>query len=572
MRFKIIRLITYVLFVVIVLDLFYIQVIRGNYFYHLSKNNRIRVVPLTGWRGKIFDRHGLILADNRVSYNVMVIPQEIKNFSDLFEYLSRVLEVKRDELENTYSQRRYAPFAPVVVAEDISREKVFLIEENKYRFPGLMVEESFRRFYPWGSDMAHVLGYVGRINLRRMAEKKSYGYSPQSIVGYTGVEEYYDQYLKAEEGGFQIEVNSRGRQVRLLSFKEPLKGKDITLTVDARLQQLATRLLEGRRGAIIVLDVDSGEIIGLVSSPSYDPNALVDKKKSQEASRYLSDSSSPLLNRAMTAKFPPGSVFKVAVALGALHSKKITAHTTFTCDGAYSLGGITFGCPHAHGEENLTEAIAHSCNIYFYNAGAVLGADLMNRYAHVLGLGNLTLIDLPYEEFGFIPSPQQRTLSGRGRWYKGDTLNFAIGQGDTLTTPLQLTTMMAVIAKEGVVVHPHVIKMIGPHEVLGYSFGRKIKIDKNALKVLQQALRAAVSFPDGTAHDLAAIEEYEVLGKTGTAQSAKDKENHSWFVGYTRGAKKNIAFCVFLEYGGSSHQAVLLTKELLLNMNAEDIL
>jgi penicillin-binding protein 2 len=403
---------------------------------------------------------------------------------------------------------------------------------------------------------------------------KEYGYSPQSVIGYSGVEEYYDDDLKGGGGGLQIEVDSRGRQVRLLSLKEPIKGQDIVLTIDSSIQQSALELLDDKIGTIIVMDMDNGEILGLTSSPAFDPNILVQSEGDANKRRIaalFSNPSSPFLNRAIKGLFPPGSVFKVAVAIGALDSKKITQHTPFVCTGVFELGGRKFRCTHAHGTQNLIESIVHSCNVYFYHLGLILGADTISHYAKQLGLGSLTHIDLPYEGVGNVPSRRQRLLSGGGRWYAGDTLNLSIGQGDVLVTPIQLVRMMATIARNGVEVQPHLIKAIGGLEVAKYLTERQIKIDKKHFQTVQKALRATVSNYSGTAHVLD-IQDLHIAGKTGTAQTSGGRENHAWFVGYVKGKKRNFSFCVFLEHGGSSQNACILARQLLLKMQNEKIL
>jgi len=571
MRIKIIRIIIIGLFLIVVMDLFYVQVIRGSYYYHLSKNNRIRIVPLEGWRGKIKDRNGKILADNRNSYNVVVIPQDIKDIEKLFSYLSEVLDINQKRLVQRYRQNKAAPFAPVIIAQDIERSKAIILEENKYRFPSLLIQQSFKRIYPFNENSAHVLGYVGKINRAKIERFKEYGYSPMSIIGYSGIEEYYDSHLKGSSGGLQIEVNSKGRQVRLLSRREPQRGQDITLTVDSDIQQMSMDLLANRRGAIIVMDIDNGEILGLTSSPTYDPNIFISPKNRNTSSTYFSHKYSPYLNRAIRGVFPPGSVFKVVMAICGLDSKKITQYTPFICKGFYELAGMKFRCTHRHGSQNLIESLAHSCNVYYYHLGLILGADKIYNYARQLGLGSLTHIDLPYEGKGNISSRRERLLSRKRRWYTGDTLNFSIGQGDMLTTPLQLVRMMATVARDGIEVQPHLVKVIGNTAVDKYSFERKLKIDKNIFQTIKKGLRATVTDFSGTAHILDMKEIY-VAGKTGTAQTSGDQENHSWFVGYAKSDKKNIAFCVLLEHGGSSQNACLLSRQLLLRMKSKNIL
>lgn len=571
MRIKIIRVIIYGLFLTIALNLIYVQVIRGGYYYHLSANNRIRIVPLEGWRGKIKDRNGIVLADSRIAYNVMVAPQDIGDRQELFQFLSQVLDIDASIIERRYLRKKLAPFAPVKIAENISRNKAIVLEENKYRYPNLIVQEGFKRSYPLKKNSAHVLGHVGKVNRERRDRFKKYGYSPQSITGYTGVEEYYDAFLKGGGGGIQIEVNSRGQQVRLLSLKEPTKGQDITLAIDSNIQQIAMDSLEGATGTIVVMDMDNGEILGMTSSPSFDPNIFVDVRKQRRLPGLFSDARAPFLNRAIKGLFPPGSVFKVPVAIGALDSQKITPHTSYTCRGFYELGGRKFRCTHSHGSQDLIQSLAQSCNIYFYHIGSILGVEGLYRYARKFGLGLPTYIDLPYEESGNIPNRRKRFQRGKKQWYAGDTLNFSVGQGDVLTTPLQLVRMIATVANNGMEVQPHVIKSIGGVPAVQYNFKREVKINKGVFKTVNKGLRAAVTDYKGTAHVLD-FDELYVAGKTGTAQTSGGKKDHAWFVGYVKSDKRNVAFCVFLEHGGSSQNACLVSKKLLLSMKKEEIL
>ncbi len=571
MRLKIIRLSIIVCFVIIIFNLFYIQGIRGNYYLNLSLNNHIRLVALEGWRGLIKDRNGKILADNRLSFNVAVLPQDLVNRErELFAFLSEVLGIDSKKIIQRYRAKKTSLFAPVILAEDISREKAIVLEENKYRFPSLLIQETTRRFYPFHDDGAHLLGYVGKINRSKMKELREYGYVPQSLFGYGGVEEYYDNDLRGEEGGIQIEVNHQGQQVRLLGLKEPRQGKDITLTVDADIQALSQGLLEGKTGSIILMDMDNGEILGLTSAPSFDPNIFLDSQMQERISSLFVNPASPLLNRAIQGVYPPGSVFKVVLALAGLSNDKITLDKSFFCNGVYELGGTQFNCTHEHGSQNLEQSLAHSCNIYYYHLGLLLGADSIFKYAHLMELGNLTQIDLPYEEKGFIPS-RRKTLSAAGRqWYTGDTLNFSIGQGMTLATPLQLVRVMAMVANNGRAIHPHIIRNLEGKNFDQYSSVKEIPLPKNVFQIVQKALRQAVVDTTGTAQALN-IEGLHVAGKTGTAQSTAGKEHHAWFVGYVKG-KKNLAFCVFLEHGGSSSNACVIARDLLLKMREKEIL
>ena len=571
MRIKIIRIIVILGLVCLAVDLVYIQGIRGSFYYHQSVNNRIRVIPVEGIRGRILDRNGVVLADNRLSFNVAVIPQDIKENDRVFHYLSQVLNIKKSKLLQQYSQKKLAPFAPVVVAEDVDKKVAMILEENKFRFPGLYVQEHYRRYYPLGSIGGHILGHVGKINRTKMEKLKDYGYTPLSVVGYSGVEEYYDNYLKGKEGGLQIEVNNRGQQVRLLSIRDAESGQDVQLTIDARIQQLAQEALGDRKGAIVIMDFDSGEILGMVSFPTYDPNIFVDNRLRKNISSAYSNPDAPLLNRAIQGQYPPGSIFKTVVTVAALANKKISRHTTFNCPGYYALGRRQFRCAHVHNAQNLIQGIAHSCNVYFFNTGLLIGPDQMYKYAKLLGLGQVTDVDLPAEEKGFIPSRRFRKIRNPTGWYKGDTLNYSIGQGEVLSTPLQITRLMTTLGRGGKEVQPFLIKKIGDQDIVQFSTVRLVKIDPEIFEIVQEGLKGAVKDPYGTAR-LLDMPGFKIFGKTGTAQSVPGRDEHAWFAGYSLEGKKRVAFCVFLEYGGSSYNAVVLTRELFQRLRTEDIL
>jgi len=570
MRIKILRIIIYSAILLVGINLFYIQIIRGQRYFNLSVHNRIRIVPLKERRGRIYDRNGVILADNRLSFDITVIPQDILDKERLFDFLSRTLEVDRDDLLRRFDLKRMTPFAPVVVARDVDKKTAMTIEENKFLFPGLYIQETYNRYYPFGTVGAHVLGQVGKITAQRMEEIGDYGFTPSSTVGYAGVEAYYDDYLRGKPGGIQIEVDNRGRQVQLLSLRDPESGEDIYLTLDQRIQEVAARVLGERPGAIIIMDLDSSEILGFVSSPSFNPNAFTSSALQKEVGRYFTDKGNPLLNRAIQGLYPPGSVFKTIVAMAGLDTGKISADTVFDCRGYFALGNRRFHCLHVHGRQNLLEGIYHSCNVYFYNVGDLLGPDILHKYARMFGLGGLTHIDLPFEEEGMVPSRLRRKMENRG-WYRGDTLNLSIGQGDLLVTPLQVLRLMATIARNGRDVQPHLIRKIGKKNIVRFSTIRHVGLARGVYETIQKGLRLAVAESTGTARHLN-IDGLRVSGKTGTAQSVPGKEEHAWFAGYEVAAKTKIAFCVFLEHGDSSYYSVRLGKELLQELRKQEIL
>ena len=569
MRLKIFRIIITVMFLSIAAGLINTQVIRGFDYFTQSRNNIIRVVPIDGKRGLILDRNGVVLADNRMSFDVMVVPQELKDRDAVFAYLSKTLGIDKEKLIKIYRRKILASFAPVVIASDVKRETAIVLEENKFRFPGLMVHAGFKRYYPFVDINAHVIGYVGKINRSRITQLKDYGYAIQNMVGYSGVEEYYDNFLRGEDGGLQIEVDNRGKQVRLLGYKESVTGENINLTIDSRIQKMAVEALEGRKGSVIVMNMDTGEILGMVSLPSFDPNAFVEGRR--EISAYFNDSSAPLLNRAISGQYPPGSTFKIPVSIGALETRKITVNTSFTCPGYYMLGRRRFDCSHTHGVQNYTEGIAHSCNVYFFNTGLLEGPESIIKYARQLGLGDLTNIDLPYEAKGLILDKPLRRTGRDQKWHTGDILNVSIGQGDILTTPIQMVRLMASVARDGEEINPYVLKSVGSVEVQRQVAPRKIDVSQQTLDIVKTGLRAAVGDNAGTAHILD-ISDMPVSGKTGTAQTSGGMAHHAWFVGFCPTTKTKIVFCVFLEHGGSSYNACFVARNLLLRMKEDEIL
>jgi len=561
MRLNVIHSIVFFLFGLIVCGLFYMQIIHGAYYHRQSMNNHIRIVPSDAPRGRILDRNGVPLADDRMAFHVGVVAQDVENKKALFDYLGSVLNKSPVFLERQFQRKKAATFAPVILAEDIPVEMALKIEEEKFVYPGLVVQQGFQRVYPFDSIGAHVLGYVGKIDDTQMGDKDVYGYTPLSLVGKTGIEKEYDAYLQGTAGGRQVEINSRGQQVRLLGIKEPVAGHDVILTLDQRAQTIAQELLKGVKGAIVVMDADNADVLSLVSSPSYDPNVFTDKSKQDYLDVYFNNAETPLFNRAVSGQYPPGSVFKILLALAAIERHKITPSTRFDCPGFLMVGHRKFGCSHVHGVQDFQGALARSCNVYFFHVGELVGAPTIGAYAKAFGFNRPTGIDLPFESAGQVVT---KAPSGT-TWYTGDTLNLSIGQGYTLTTPLQLTVLMAAVANDGVILRPRLVKgKVSPRPI--------VRLREDTWRQVQKGLKAVVDDPQGTGHALQEVHGLEIYGKTGTAQSVHGKPNHAWFVGYAKSFKKHIAFCVFLEYGGSSENAVQIARKVLLNLQSLQII
>ncbi len=569
MRIHILGKLIFVFLGLIIAVLVFMQIIQGDYYYQLSCNNRIRVVSIDAPRGRIYDRHGAVLADNQSAYNIAVVPQDVEDADALFSFVGKVLKRDPKKIQRLFKHRKVSPLDPVVIAEDVERSVLITIEENRFQYPGLEIEESFKRFYPYHENSAHVVGYVGKIDPLAADVMQDYGYTPLSLVGKIGAEQFYESVLQGTPGGRQIEVNSRGQQVRLLGTKDSVKGKDIALTIDERIQTTATQLLDSKRGSIVVMDMANGQILGMVSSPSFDPDAFTDRVQRYRIPGYFGNPFRPLVNRAISGQYPPGSVFKIPVALAALERAKINPETTFECPGFYMLGKARFGCAHVHGRENLLQAIAHSCNVYFYQIGQLVAPSVIGAYAKAFGLTRPTGIDLPFESSGLMILPGQK----KGGWFTGNTLNLSIGQGDTLTTPLQLTVMISAVANDGIVLRPRILRAIDGKLFADQDLSQRPIVRLNSLtwRKIQDGMRQTVADKDGTAHLLNELTGMTVSGKTGTAQAGRQGD-HAWFVGYVRSPKNNLAFCVFLEHGGSSANAVVITRDLLFQMQSFGII
>ncbi len=549
MRVKVLAALIFTLFLFLIAGLFYLQIIKGSFYQNLSAKNRIRLIPIESPRGRIFDRNGTLLVDNRISFDLSVIPLELKDRKTLFHSLANTLGIKREALERSYKNNYLTPFKPVTIAADIDRRDAIMLEEERLDLPGAIIETSPRRRYLYKNSLSHVLGYLGRINQQELTKLKDYGYSRTDLIGKAGIERFYDNYLRGRHGGMQLEVNNRGYQVGILGIREPSKAKDLHLTIDIKLQNFIEEIFKDARAAACVMDVSSGEILSLVSTPSFDPNGFVEFGNDKELRSLLTRDDYPMLNRVLHCTYPPGSVFKIITAQVALEKEKITPETEFSCAGSYSLGRKTFKCwkKAGHGTQSIREAIKNSCNVFFYQTGRLLNADDIANFAARYGFGEPTGVDVENEASGLVPNKMWKLLKRKEPWYKGETLNYAIGQGYLLVTPMQIVRMTAAVANGGSLVAPYIVKRIADvhmHQTKASS----VKISKETLSIVNDGLIKVVNDPRGTGR-YAAVEGLMVAGKTGTAETSQEK-THAWFTGFAPAKDPKVALVVFLEYGG----------------------
>ena len=549
MRIRFIKGVIIFFFVALGLSLFYIQCIQGYHYSELSQKNRIRLVPLLAPRGNIYDRTGRLLAGSRLAFDCTIIPQEFDVSEEKMRELAGLLGMEASSLKRIIAEDAVAPFIPLVLRKDIGKDTAIAISERGVDFPGLVIQTYPTRHYPNRVTGSHVVGYLGKISEGELEALREYGYEPMDLVGRGGLEFFYDDYLKGENGGMQVEVDARGRELRVLGVKEPERGKDIMVSLDLELQGFIDNLMEGSKGAVMIMSSTTGEMLSLVNKPDFDPNIFISSSRSSVISELLSRRDYPLVNRSISGTYPPGSAFKVVTASAALDLGLLDRDEQLECEGHYEVGYRRFNCwkRSGHKMQNIVEGIKNSCNVFFYKTGRRVGVDSLSDYAAQYGFGARSGIDLPYEAEGVVPTRSWKQRNIKESWYEGDTLNLAIGQGYLLVTPIQVLCMINALATEGQLIRPFLAKEIEGVEV--YSDDRKwLNISGDVFRTVKEGTRSAVNGEHGTA-GAARVDGLDIAGKTGTAQAGPEG-THAWFAGYSPSDRPRISLVIFLEYGG----------------------
>ena len=565
-RFGVLAALAVAGFGLVLLGLLRLQVLQHDELSRLADQNRIRLDVIRAPRGAIRDRSGRLLADSQPSFDIVFRPAPIESTLRVrsvvaSDWLARVTgaiagdsnDVRRRVQEanrtgQTAVLRRTAPYAVMAA-----------VEESRSELDGIDVQVGPLRRYPSGTLAAQLLGYAGEINEGEMADRTDKGYSLGDLIGKTGVERRYEEVLRGEDGAEFVVVNAMGKRVTTLEEgppRLPVPGHDVTLTIDLDVQRaLEEAMAKVERGAAVVLDPRDGSVLAMVSKPVYDPNEFSRGISFDRWKELNSNGAYPLLNRATQSAYPPGSTFKIVTMLAGLKAGAVTpdTHMPTTCTGGYFYGGRRFGCweHRGHGSLDLVDALQHSCDVYFYQLGLRLGLDPLEQMAHAVGLGEKTGIDLPAEAAGLVPSSQYYNRHFRtGRWPKGVLLNIGIGQGELLTTPLQLATMTAVVANGGHAVRPHVVMAVQGQG--------KFKIEKPVESgVVTDAAKWAavhlamhkVTIPGGTANSTRTVPGLNVAGKTGTAQNPHGND-HALFVGFAPLEAPTIVMAIVAENSG----------------------
>lgn len=559
---------------------------NGPVYRSKSEHNRIRLQDISPFRGIIFDRNGEVLVDNRPSYDLYIIPEEVQDKGRLLESLNRLIGLDPGSTGGWLDKvSRGLPFKPVCVKRDISRNELATIETHRFNLPGILIKVKQQRRYISGKLASHLLGYMGEITKQQLRAGEYPNNKSGDLIGKSGVEWKWQTVLNGKRGGEQVEVDAAGRIIKVVSRKPPVSGADIYLTIDKNLQVLAEKALSGKKGAIVAMDPRDGEILALASSPPYDPNLFVGGIDKASWENIVSSEDSALQNRALTGLYPPGSVFKIIIALAGLQEGVIDPAEELFCNGTYSLGRSKYRCwkKYGHGKVGFHRALVESCDIYFYKMGRRLGVDRIASYAKKFGLGEKTGIDVGREKSGLIPTKEWKLKRWGSPWQAGETVSLSIGQSFILVTPIQMATMISAVFNGGVVHKPQLTKRIGKtraDKVHRSSLKARVRlgIRQGHLELVRKALIGVVNEPRGTGSK-ARVKDITVAGKTGTAQVVALKKgkgpydqkevpfkfrDHAWFVAVAPAEKPKIAIVILIEHGGhGGSTAAPIAKEII---------
>lgn len=529
----------------------WLQLIEGERYFRISTNSRLRLVPLPPSRGLILDRNGEKLAGNEAFFSVGIVPSNVTDIDELIKCLDEFLDIDK-EIAKKRIQEANNIFRPVWAKRNIDLSAVTYLLEKEEDFPGTVILTQPVRSYYYDEICAHVLGHVGEVNQKELTANSTFGVELGDLVGKMGVEKAYNSYLQGEKGGRQVEVDAHGRTLRVISEKDPLPGDSVYLTIDLGMQKIATEKLGQRKGVVLIGDYETGEILTLVSHPSFNPNLFSWGVSEDEWSKLVQDPGDPLENRALRGEYPPASTFKVIVAAAALEDNIIGKEDTFFCGGELLVGNRIFKCwkEEGHGRLNLEEAIIDSCDVFFYQLGLKIGMDKIIKYSRLFELGEITGIDPVSEKDGLLPTREWKLKAKGEAWYPGDTVNLSIGQGFLLVTPVQMFRVIAAVANGGSLINPYLVKEVVDSQgkvVESFSPGRgkKIPISSSVFDFLGKSLLGVVREGTGWRAQNKIV---KIAGKTGTAESSDEERPHNWFIGYTLSDDAHLAIVVLIEY------------------------
>lgn len=566
-RSLIMALIKFLLLMVIIARLYYLQVYQADRYKTLADENRISTRLLVPPRGIIFDRNGVTIASNQQNFQALIVAEQVPNVQETLDAFKKIMPLSEAEEERIKKDlKRNRSFVPIKIRDNLSWEEVSRIQLNAPDLPGIVIDEGLTRYYPFGAGMAHILGYVSSVSDKDVKDDPLLEV-PGFKIGKSGIEKYLEKALRGESGNLKLEVNAYGRIMKEIERVDGIPGKDVQLTIDSRLQQKAFELFGEESGAAVLLDVHTGEILAFVSAPSFDPNMMTQGLSTEDWNALLHNERNPLTDKAISGQYSPGSTFKMIVALAALEAGVIKPETRTYCAGKMFLGNHAFHCwkKEGHGHLNVVEALQHSCDIFFYETAQKLGIEKIADMARRFGLGSKINIGLENEKAGLIPDKEWKLRRFGEPWQQGESLISGIGQGYILTTPLQLATMTARLVNGGYEIKPTFLKVSDGEK----SKIRKIDVSPTNLELIKEGMYAVVNKPGGTAwRSQFDYHGQRMGGKTGTTQVRritmkerregikKESElpwrlrNHALFVGYAPHDNPKYAVAVLVEHGG----------------------
>ncbi len=545
-------------FVVFTLRLYHLHVIRGKHYREMSLSNRVRVITIPAPRGIIYDRKGSPLVKNDPFFSVTLMP--VQGSADI-EGLSKLLHIEKDTLMEKFQNDKNKHVEPVILKEGLSFEDVARIEARRSDFPGLMIDTNITRHYVYGKTGAHFIGYIGKPNAKQLRMPEYVHITPETFIGQWGMEAFFDKKLRGVPGKKIIEVDAMGKPLRVLDYQLPERGMDVTLSLDIKIQQAAEKSFGKRAGALVALNPNSGEVLALMSLPTFNPNDFIRGIDPEKWDRVNQQAKHPLINRALQGSYPPGSIFKIVVAIAGIEEGVITPDFKVYCNGLMHFGKWSYGCwkKNGHGQVSLKKALIESCDIYFYEAGRRLGVNKIEKYARLFGLGAKTGLGIAPEKEGIIPTSQWKKQTIGDPWFLGETFITAIGQGYISITPVQAAVMASMVANNGLFYPLTVLKNPDIQAP-----GKRIDIHAETFREIKRALKGVVHHAHGTGWP-AKSELVDISGKTGTAQVIKGRiksekleekfRDHAWFVAFASSSKPEIAVSVFVEHGGHGGSA-----------------
>jgi penicillin-binding protein 2 len=552
---------------VLVARLAFIQIVQGNYYRELSTYRSIRIITEEPLRGRILDRNGVVLAENVPSYDLVVVPEDIKDKNRELNFISSITGIKTADIQTTIDKSGLPDYSDIIIKKDISKEEMIKIEEHTYEIPGVKVVLSSKRHYTFGEIGEAFLGFVGKVSETDLNTDEFY--NQNDVIGKQGVELQYERDLRGEKGKKEALVDVFGREKKIIYEESSVMGNDVYLTIDINVQKNLEKIIGDKNGVAIAMDPTTGEILAMVSHPTFDPNLLVNGISQKAFEQILNEDA--FLNRAIQSHYPPGSTFKPMTLISALASKTIDPKTTIYCGNSINIGGRIFKdwvYPSAFGYQNPVEGLANSSDVFFYRVGLMTGIDQIDKYATLFKLGDTTGIDLPFETNGLIPSSSWKLENIGENWYIGDTANTSIGQGYVLVTPIELITFYQAIANNGIQFTPHfLLKVISPQNKVIFEYNKterlNLTLPQEILDTVKNGMEGLSNKPDMS---IVRVNGISVCSKTGTAEVGANSVDH-WLVSFAPKENPEILGLVFFENSKfpSSHSLAPFMRDLLKN-------